>query len=77
MTDDGPETAFAEFPEDRFPFLLEAVRDYGTETETVVWGVRVDEPGAVEVPAALRQLYPLAVRMTFADGTETILGAPA
>lgn len=58
-------TAFHDLPADAFPLTLEFLNRHGVLIRTE----RVDGPGVSEIPGLAPLYGPIAVRLTFANGT--------
>jgi len=55
------------FPPELFPITVEALHP---DTRAVVWTATLHRAGALEIPPLKMQLgHPVAIRMTFGDGS--------
>lgn len=65
--------AFHDLPQSAFPFKIE----FFNATGDLVHAIEVSGPGAVEVPGLRPQHGPVAVRVTYADGSVVEQPAPS
>jgi hypothetical protein len=66
------ETKHANLPASAYPFTLQAIDRNGA----VVWTAVVTKPTKFYVPHLADKFGPVAIRMSFADGTTTLMPAP-